>query len=182
MSVRIAKHPLIALRDMERRSRQHARGLPLQVEVKKTWSGVAFRLANDHLVAPLAEVREILTYPTMSAVPGAQGWLKGIANVRGNLLPIINLQSYLGRPSGLMGRHSRVLVIRQAGLFAGLVVDEVLGIKHFLEEQYSADPPMDADPAAQPYLEGAYKEGERQWAVFSMHRLAQNPLFLQVAC
>src|SRR3990172_10655694 len=120
-------HPLLLLRDIERRSRQHAVGLPLQVEVKQTWSGVAFRLADNHLVAALLEVREILTYPALAPVPGAKDWVKGIANVRGNLLPIINLQSYLGRHGALAGRRSRVLVIQQAGGFGGLVVDEEIG-------------------------------------------------------
>lgn len=180
MPIILPKHPLMLLRDIDRRSRAHAVGLPLQLEVKKTWSGVAFRLANIHMVAPLLEVREILTYPALTPVPGARNWVKGIANIRGNLLPIINLQSYLGNQAALIGRRSRVLVIRHGGVFAGLVVDEVLGMKHFLEEEYSVTPPQ-VDKAMGAYLEGSYTQDGQCWGVFSMTKLAQHPVFLQVA-
>ncbi|MEO7600668.1 MAG: chemotaxis protein CheW [Gammaproteobacteria bacterium] len=173
------KAPMALLHDLDRRSRQHAVGLPLQVEVKKTWSGVAFRLSDTYLVVPLSEMREILTYPGLSAVPGAKPWLKGIANVRGNLLPIIHLQSYLGRQATPIGRRSRVLVVKHEGMFAGLVVDEVLGMKHFVEEEFTAkivskDSPRD-------YLNGAYIQEGQHWEVFNIQRLVQSPLFLQVA-
>ncbi|MCL5801511.1 MAG: chemotaxis protein CheW [Gammaproteobacteria bacterium] len=178
MTQSASKSPVALLRDIDRRSKQHAMGLPRQEEVKKTWSGIAFRLGEALLVAPLMEVREILTYPGLSQVPRAKSWLKGIANVRGNLLPIITLQSFLGRPAPIIGRRSRVLVVQHAGLFAGLVVDEVLGMKHFLEEEYNSAPPADINLARE-YLRGSYKHGEEQWPIFSTHKLVQSPSFLQ---
>lgn len=173
------KSPMALLHDIDRRSKQYALGLPLQLEVKKTWSGVGFRLAGNYLVASLLEMREILTYPGLSSVPGAKPWLKGIANVRGNLLPIIHLQAYLGHQTTPIGRRSRVLVIRHEGMQAGLVVDEVLGMKHFVAEDFTGAPSSADSP--HDYLDGAYIQNGRQWNVFSMQRLAQNPLFLQVA-
>ncbi|MEO5702856.1 MAG: chemotaxis protein CheW [Gammaproteobacteria bacterium] len=179
MLIPFRKSPMALLQDIDRRSRQHAVGLPLQAEAKKTWSGVAFRLAESHLVAPLLEMREILTYPGLSAVPGAKSWLKGIANVRGNLLPIIHLQSYLGSQSTPIGRRSRVLVVRHEGVVAGLVVDEVFGMKHFVEEEFTTE--LASNDGSKEYLEGGYIQNGQHWEVFSMQRLAQSPLFLQVA-
>lgn len=176
----LQKHPMLLLRDIERRSKQYAVGLPLQADVKKTWAGVGFRIAKAHLVARLTEVREVLTYPSLSPVPGAKTWVNGIANVRGNLLPIINLYAYLGKQSAPLGRNSRVLVIKEAEIFAGLVVDEVLGIKRFVEEEYSTEIGA-ADSVASPYLEGCYLQGGQQWGLFSIAKLADNPAFLQVA-
>ena len=175
----IRKSPMALLHDLDRRSRQYAVGLPLQIEAKKTWSGVAFRLADTHLVTPLSEMREILTYPELSAVPGARPWLKGIANVRGNLLPIIHLQSYLGRQATVIGRRSRVLVVKHEGIFAGLIVDEVLGMKHFVEEEFTTKVVSDDGP--RDYLDGAYIQEGQHWEVFNVQRLVQSPLFLQVA-
>ncbi|MEO5573282.1 MAG: chemotaxis protein CheW [Gammaproteobacteria bacterium] len=179
MLIPFRKPPMALLLDLDRRSRQHAVGLPLQVAVKKTWSGIGFRLADRFLVAPLLEMREILTYPSLSPVPGAKPWLKGIANVRGNLLPIIHLQSYLGRQQDAIGRRSRVLVIKHENVFAGLVVDEVLGMKYFMEEEFTSE--IASPGSSVEYLEGAYVQEGRQWEVFSMQRLAHSPLFLQVA-
>ncbi|MCL4315565.1 MAG: chemotaxis protein CheW [Gammaproteobacteria bacterium] len=172
--------PLAVLREIEQRAKRHARGLPLKVEVKKTWPGVAFRIGDNHMVAPLNEVHEVLTYPRLTAVPGAKPWVKGVANIRGSLLPIIHLPAYLGIHSDPPNRRTRLLVVQHGGVYAGLMVDEVLGIKHFEEEERLNELPPTAD-ATHPYLVGAYLRDGQYWRVYSTHRLAQNPLFLQAA-
>lgn len=180
MSNLALREPLAILRDLERRSRANAVGLPLQVEIKAVWTGIAFRVDGANLIAPLGEVSEILTLPSLSRVPGTQSWVKGIANVRGNLLPVMDLQGYLGHGRAVPSRRSRVLVINQQGVFAGLVVDEVLGLKHFYDEDRTMDLPMH-DESMRPYLKHAFRRGEEHWGVFSMRELAETPQFLRVA-
>lgn len=169
------------LRELEVRCREHAHGLPRQIEIREEWLGIAFRLGEHRLVAPLDHVTEILTYPGMSKVPGTKEWVRGIANIRGNLLPIMDLQSYLQQGRGVVsGRLSRVLVVNHKGVFSGLVVDEVLGLKHFFPEQRTEDlPGSDASLAA--YLLHGFQSGDDHWGVFSLKRLAETPQFLQVA-
>ncbi len=172
------RDPLRQLRELERRCRLHAIGLPLQIDERKEWLGIGFRLGDATLVAPLDDVKEILHYPSVSRVPGTKNWMKGIANVRGNLLPIMDLQGYLRGNNAVMGKRSRVLVLNHNGVVTGLVVDEVLGLKHFLEDEQSADlPPVDG--SITPYLENAYQQHGALWGVFNMQRLAENPAFIQ---
>lgn len=175
------QEPLALLREIERRCGQNAAGLPSQVETKPEWIGVGFRLGQAHLLAPLGEVLEILTYPGQTTrVPGARPWVKGIANVRGNLLPIMDLQACLNGRQTDLNPGSRVLVVSHKGVFAGLLVDEVLGLKHFQEEQRTQDlPPLDA--SITPYLKRAYHDGDEHWGVFSLYKLAESQLFLQAA-
>lgn len=172
--------PFALLVEIERRSRAHAAGLPRQTEVKGIWTGIGFRLGAETLVAPLAEVSEILTYPALSRVPMAKPWVKGIANVRGNLLPIMDLQGYLGRGRTPPDRATRALVVHHDGVLAGLLVDEVLGIRHFLEEERTGALP-DVDEGVRPYVTYAFRKGGEHWAIFSLHALAESPRFLQVA-
>ncbi len=175
-----SQHPLQVLKNIEDRCRQGAAGLPQQEEVREEWLGIAFRIGDLHLAAPLGEVIELLTFPAMTRVPGAKPWVLGIANVRGNLLPVMDLNGFLyDRPTALTKR-SRVLVLKQGGMFAGLLVDEVVGQRHFLEENRLSELPG-VDVAVVPYLERAYRHEEENWAVFSMRRLAESPLFMQVA-
>ncbi len=120
------RDPLRVLRELERRCHLHAVGLPLQIDERKEWLGIGFRLGDTTLVAPLDDVKEILHYPSVSRVPGTKSWVRGIANVRGNLLPIMDLQGYLGGKNTTMDKRSRVLVLNHNGVFTGLVVDEAL--------------------------------------------------------
>lgn len=173
-------HPLALLRDMAARGRLHARELPRKVEVKETWTGIGFRLGEADLVAPLSEVREMMPYPALTSVPGAKPWVKGIANVRGNLLPIMNLPGYVNQSGAALTRRARVLVIREGDIYAGLIVDSVYGLQHFFEEERCAEEPV-VDEAIHPYLQGAFLQAGRHWGVFSLQRLAHSPQFLQVA-
>ena len=174
------KDPLALLRDLERRGREAAAGLPQQIEVKRVWFAVGFRVGKLRLVSPLDEVAEILDFPRLARVPGTKSWVKGMANVRGNLLPIMDLKEYLTGRSTNVGTRSRVLVVQHKGLASGLLVDEVLGMKHFYDEERCEELP-DVAEGAQPYLVGAYQKEERHWGVFSLHGLAESPAFIQAA-
>jgi len=174
------EHPVTLLHEIERRCRAHAAGLPLQVEVKNAKLAIGFRIGGMTLAASLDEVKEILTYPSLSKVPGTKPWVKGIANVRGNLLPIMDLQSCLGSGPTPIDKHSRVLVVNHREVFAGLLVDEVLGLKQFLDEEQARElPPVDG-PVGD-HLKGAYLRDGEHWGVFSMHGFVESAQFMQVA-
>ena len=168
------------LRGIEAKCRAHAHELPRQMDIKEDWMGIGFRLGGIRLVAPLDHVVEILTYPGMSKVPGAKDWVRGIANVRGNLLPIMDLQGYLNGAGCLPGRRSRVLVVNHKGVFSGLIVDEVLGLKHFMPEQRTEQLPS-TDAGLAPFLPFGFQSGDEHWGVFDLRLLAETPQFLQAA-
>jgi len=174
------KDPLSLLRDIERRSLDIASGLPQQEVIKGTSLVIGFRLGDMQLVTPVDEVAELLTYPHMSKVPGTKSWVRGIANVRGNLLPIMDLQDYLTRQPTKLTEKSRVLVVKHEGVFSGLLVGEVYGLKHFQDKALSRKLP-DADNFVKSYMSGSYNQDDEIWGIFSMFALAKSPLFLQVA-
>lgn len=174
-----SRQPLALLWDIEQRSRRHAAPLPRQEEVRRIWTGIGFRVGDLRLAAPLAEVLEVLPPPAVSRIPMTKPWVKGIANVRGTLLPIVDLQGCLvGRPSA-PGRRGRAILVRHKQVYAGLLVDEVFGLKHFLEEEGVSDLPWVEEPM-RPYLKQAFRQKGAYWAVFSLHRLAESPLLMQV--
>ncbi len=169
------------LRAIESRSMEFAAGLPQREEMEETWEGVLFSAGGHTLVAPLGEVKEIINYTAdITSVPGTRSWLLGVANIRGNLLPIVDLQAYLLGRTTVPGRRSRVLVIDHDGIFSGLLVDQMVGIRHFrASEQTKRSVPL---PESIGRFVGRYFEHEQEiWPVFSMLRLAENPEFLLAA-
>jgi twitching motility protein PilI len=125
-------------------------------------------------------VIEVLEYPVLSQVPRTRSWVLGIANVRGNLLPVFDFGAWLGGEATVPGSRTRVLVVDHGGIYAGLVVDEVFGIRHFLQEEYTA-----SDSAAagilQPYLKNGFRRGDQVWSIFNLHELVLEPGFLKTA-
>ncbi len=165
------------LEGIEHRAIAGAKGLPQQRRIEVTWEGVLFTLSRERLVAALDQVKEILNYPdVVTRVPGTRGWVKGIANVRGDLLPLIDLESFLWGHSASIRRRSRILVIEFAGQRVGMLVGEMVGIRHFSRAARMAVR-TDLDPVLAPYVTGAYGLGDELWSVFDVQQLAADPRF-----
>jgi twitching motility protein PilI len=168
---------LALLLAMEARCLAHAVGLPQQVVVEETWEGVLFSVAGQLFVTPLDEVKEILNHPaTLTRVPGTRPWVAGVANIRGNLLPVIDLQSFLLHRQTVPGRRSRVLVIDHEGVYAGLLVDPLVGIRKFYLSERS-NRPIELPKSINRYIDMVYEHGAELWPVFSLHHLAASPEF-----
>ncbi|MBI3561760.1 MAG: purine-binding chemotaxis protein CheW [Gammaproteobacteria bacterium] len=172
--------PYALLKEIETRSRTKALGLPQQVEMQRSWSGIGFRVGELLLVAPLEEVSEILIFPTLTRVPQVKPWVRGVANVRGLLMPIIDLRGYIEGGLTELGRRSRVLVVHYNKLAVGLLVDDALGLRHFFDEErvggLSSLPELYKE-----YIVGGYKQGNTQWGVFSVRNLVAAKKFMEVA-
>lgn len=172
--------PIELLFNIEQLSKQAARGLPQRLDIKESWSGIGFKIGGVNLVAPLNQVNEIMHYPKLTFVPGTKKWVKGVANIRGTLLPIMDLQGFLGKKTVPTSPKSRVMVIRHGELAVGLVVDEVLGLTHFNEEnQVTAVSQFDA--SLRSFIQGAFHQDGIETLIFSMHALADHPDFFKVA-
>jgi twitching motility protein PilI len=172
--------PFELLQRMQQESLDNAPGLPQETEAVKLWSGVGFRLGEMMLVTPLDHVLEILPPPPMTLVPGVKSWLKGVANVRGNLITIVDLPEFFGKPPVFLDDKARMLIMNAPGMNTGLLVNEVLGLRHFDEELERQDLSGIDDPVVA-QLNGAFLRDNVLWGVFDMKSLAQSPAFQHVA-
>ncbi len=172
--------PFALLQDIANRCKSHAADLPSRIEAVNYWRGVGFVLGGKRYVASMADVSEILTPPKLTQVPGVKHWVQGVANVRGRLVPIMDLAAFLGeRTTGQ--RNKRVLVIEQGDLINGLLVDAVLGMQHFPEDSMQPIAQDEADERLGPYVIGQYRRGDENWPVFSIEALLENEHYMDIA-
>lgn len=174
------KEMILRLREIELRCQQYAAGLPQKEKARQFWEGMLFEVAGIHVVTALTEVKEILNIPpAVTPIPGTRSWMMGVANIRGNLMPIVDLQAFLGGAHVTQHQRTRVLVINQDGIFVGLMVGEVLGIRYFPEE-FRAQSGTMAGRMGQ-FINGAFVQEGKSWPIFSMHLLAGNEAFQTAA-
>lgn len=173
-------NPFDVLLDYERRSLTHQAGMPEQLEAPGLWRGIAFRLGDAFLVGSISEVNEILMLPAVTSVPGTKAWMLGIANVRGTLVAVVHLRGLLEGEPFRATERTRVLVVRQATGNVGLVVDEVLGQRSFVEEQRT-DLMVYADSPISRFLSHEYRQGASTWGVVNVGALMRAPDFMQAA-
>jgi twitching motility protein PilI len=169
------------LRDIQQRSLQSAANASQLDSFHGTWTAIGFRIAQENLLIPLNEAREVFTVPSqISPVPRAQPWVFGIANLRGELLPLFDLKYFLfGQPTKV-NKRSRIVVTNNTQLYAGLLLDEVFGLKHFQHEPKLNDANND-NTAISPYITGSISQQDMHWDIFSFNKLAADQRFLNAA-
>jgi twitching motility protein PilI len=164
------------LADIEQRCRLVAQRLPETDAAQDVWDGLVFSIAGVRVVAAMNEVSEMLpNQDRVTRVPGSRPWMIGLANVRGSLLPVIDLQAYLGGKTVVASKAARILVLRLRGLVAGLLVPSVQGMRHFNLSDRLPDARMKGALGA--YVYEAFSVDGAIWPVFSMSALAADPEF-----
>lgn len=172
--------PFELLQELERRSRVVASGRGRESGSQEEWVGVGFRVGDIFLVAARTEVREVLPFSGITKLPGAKPWLLGLANVRGQLLPITDLNAFFGGAPTNIGRNTRVIMVNHPDVPAGLLVDEVRGFRRFVaSEQVTAMP--DISPGMMPFIGSAYDAGDQIWGVLGVQALVESQTFLDAA-
>jgi twitching motility protein PilI len=176
--------PFAILVDYERRSLAHVAGLPEQLDAPGLWRGVGYRIGNRRLASGFDEVLEILPLPQVTPVPGARAWLLGLANVRGTLLPVVDLKQFLEGERTVLHEGQRMLLVRQPGGDVAVLIDELFGQRSFNESQLVSDglqTPGLADGRYSHFIDRAYRPDDHTWGIFSLDRLARTPEFRQAA-
>lgn len=177
--------PLKALRDqpyellaeLERRGRTATASPESPAAAGREWVGVAARMAGELYLIAREEAREVLGLPApLTRVPGAKPWILGLASIRGQLYPIVDLRQYLGGGATPITRLTRIVVVNHRDVPAGLVVDEVLGFRRFNEADFSAEVPTTIVPC-RPFLAGSFRHEADTLPVLSLRKLLEDPAF-----
>ncbi len=172
--------PFDTLREFERRSLIHAVGLPEQSFAEGSWSGIAFSIEGAKLVVEISEISEILPIPELTQVPGAKSWVLGVANIRGNLVSVVDFRRFLSDERTPMSKSVRVLLINQEGGNVGLLVDEVIGQRHFQTDDESSEQRY-SDHLVADFVRQEYDKYDDHWGRFDTDKLIHSPGFVQAA-
>lgn len=171
------KHPFDVLLEIDRRSAgRYQPGLDM-VQVAERGGRLALRLGSWRLMFDMADVAEIAPLPRITRVPGVKPWFLGIANLRGAVISLVDLQQFLtGTPTRIHPK-SRVLMLRSGEWDYGVLMDEVIGMRSFGEE-FAVDPQGLVEPGLLPYLEHVYRADDRLWLGFNSTKLLHEEQFL----
>jgi len=84
-----------------------------------------FRVGQALCGIDILHIQEINKLMDMTAVPGSPGYVRGILNLRGQIVTIIDLQRKLGLPGGRLGRRTRNIIVAAKGESVGLLVSDI---------------------------------------------------------
>jgi purine-binding chemotaxis protein CheW len=100
---------------------------------------IAFSLHGEQYALPIAAVQEIIRYTPPRATATARGLVQGLINLRGRVLPVVDLSSRLGRVLEVTDA-TRILVVEVSAGVLGLIVDRVEGVLRISADRIEAIP------------------------------------------
>lgn len=162
------------------RSQRIAVQLPPRENQQTHWNGLGFSLMGQRFVVPMGEIAELLRVPQTTNLPGVKPFVLGVANVRGRLLVVIDLSMLFGEASSFPRAQRQILAFDMEEQYFGFMVDEGLGMQHFRAESFS-ESVEGIDDKFRPYLNGCYDVGGTVWPVFSLSKLAADPMLEKLA-
>jgi twitching motility protein PilI len=126
----------------------------------------------------LREAGEIVSVGAISEVPLTQKWFLGLANIRGNLISVIDLACFCGMPRTQIDKESRIIAFGSTLSFnSGLLVSRVMGLRNVADMQLQPD----AGAGEEAWAAARYVDRDSQvWTELDLSRMVQDPRFLQV--
>jgi purine-binding chemotaxis protein CheW len=92
---------------------------------------VGFRVGRETFGVPISSVREIVRVPEITSVPNAPDYVEGVINLRGQIIPVVDLRKRFGTKALESNRRNRIVVVEFEGRLVGMIVSsasEVLRI------------------------------------------------------
>ncbi|MFO1423712.1 MAG: chemotaxis protein CheW [Candidatus Competibacteraceae bacterium] len=141
---------------------------------------LALRLGSWNLLFSMDDVAEIVPMPRITRVPGVKRWLLGIANLRGKVISVSDLRDFLtGRLTPQLP-SSQAVVIRSGQWDYGLLVDEVIGMRHF-GPQHRRTTLDEVEMGLRSYVTEAFLNDGQYWLAFDTGKLLVDPRFLHAS-
>jgi purine-binding chemotaxis protein CheW len=134
---------------------------------------VVFRLGDESFGMRLHEVREIIMVGQITPVPRAPAFVEGVLNLRGEVMPVLDLRSRFGLERRECTALSRILITPIGGVFTGLVVDSVQEVGT-VDQRKLEDPPKVTSAGANAYIEKVARSESGMIFLLDLRRLLSD--------
>lgn len=131
---------------------------------------VTFRLDGETYGINVMQVREVLRYTEIAAVPGAPSYVLGIINLRGNVVTVIDTRHRFGLAPGDITDNTRIVVIESEKNVVGILVDSVSEVVYLRLSEIETAPNVGNDESAK-FIQGVCHKNNELLILVELDRL-----------
>ncbi len=131
---------------------------------------VVFNIGKELYGVGIESVHEIVKVPDITQVPDAPRFLEGVINLRGKIIPVVDLRKRLNLQGKERNKSSRVLITENEGRLIGLLVDAVSEVLKLHPDAIEAPPEMVSAIGVE-YITGVAKVGERLVILLTLQKV-----------
>lgn len=128
---------------------------------------IEVRIETERYALKIDEIHEIIKMQDITAIPNSKDYVKGVINLRGNIVPIISLRNRFGLAEESYTKATRIVVVNDSDEMVGIVVDQVNQVTTFADIQ---PPPERIDSVQGSYFSGI---GRTETGLVSILKLDQ---------
>lgn len=128
-------------------------------EVGETVEVVEFFLAHERYALESAWVREVAEIREFTPLPCTPSFVLGLVNVRGRILPVMDIKKFFGLPDKGLTDLNKILVLHGEGIEFGVLADTIIGVRTLALAELQA-PPAGFSGIHEAYLKGIGRAGE----------------------
>lgn len=134
---------------------------------------VGFRIGSETFGVRISNVREIVRVPEITSVPNAPDYLEGVINLRGKIIPVMDLRKRFGQAEVQPDKKNRILVVDLDGKLVGLIVNAASEVLKIPPSEIEAPGSMLQEGEAG-FVTGVGKLNGRLIILIDLHKLFQK--------
>ncbi len=132
---------------------------------------VGFYLGEDEYAIYIHKVREIYAMTDIRKVPKAPQFVEGVINLRGNIVPIIDLRKRFELDANESRHTAKILIVELGKNQVGMIVDNVSEVMRFYTDEIEKAPPMFSSNISSQYVQGVAKLNDKLIILLDIEKL-----------
>ena len=137
---------------------------------EQTLQMINFTVGGDEYAVEIQKVREVINFREITQLPKAPSFVKGIINLRGEVIPVIDLREKFGLTHDAYSPMTNVVIVEIGRKAVGVVVDSVRHVIRVAPSELAPSPPFIGGLSGR-YVSGVAKLGERLVVVLDMEKI-----------
>jgi purine-binding chemotaxis protein CheW len=137
---------------------------------QRTIQAACFRVGAEEYALDIMRIKEIVNPTRITPVPKAPPFIEGIIELRGAILPVVDLRKRFDLPATSITRDSKYIIVALEGRAVGLIVDRVSDVLRIATDELRAPPSMAVGADAQ-FFQGVYKQADRIIMLLDIDRI-----------
>lgn len=132
---------------------------------------LTFTIGSEEYGIEILKVQEIKGYSAITPIPSAPPYVRGVINLRGTIVPVIDLRARFGMTEEAYTKFTVIIVVNLGRRVVGLVVDAVSDVLNVGEEDVDPPPPLGVGVETA-FMTGLAKMGERLVLLLDIEKVA----------
>ncbi|WP_406657513.1 chemotaxis protein CheW [Methanolobus sp. ZRKC2] len=135
---------------------------------------VIFNLGLEEFGVDIMKVQEIIRLPEITRIPKSPDYIKGVINLRGKIIVVMDLDQRFGLPSKEITEESRIVVVDIEGTIVGMVVDSVSEVIRLVSSNVDPTPEIITQKINADYLKGVGKMDDRLLILLNLENIVSE--------